>query len=156
VRLTYRRALAAALFLTLSVGSSVAGAVSGPGANENSKLVYTEEIVATDLSFAFDEGSQKRFPSVDYQLVVTVTVMRFCNGQGLGSQQTETPTVTIAPNEEGRAVGAFTVDSGTTDTICACGCGAGSLAIDYTDMTLTNLTGGHVYRLDPISQTFTT
>jgi hypothetical protein len=51
---------------------------------------------------------------------------------------------------------AFTVDSGTTDTICACGCGPGTLTVDYTDMTLTNLASGHVYRLDPISQTYTT
>jgi hypothetical protein len=155
MRPSLQGAIVATALLVLSIGIPVAGAVSGPGANENSKFVYTEEIVATDLVVTIDEGGQKRFESVEYRLDVTVDVFRFCGGQGIGTRQTLAPAVTVTPNEQGRAVGAFTVDSGTSDTPCSC-CTGGTLTVEYFDMTLTNLASGHVYRLDPMSQTYIT
>lgn len=155
MRLTRQAGIVATALFVLSIGVPVAGAVSGPDANENSKFVYTAEIVATDLVLNFDEGGQKRFPSVEYRLDATVEVIRFCGGQGIGTRETVATTVTVTPNEQGRAVGAFTVGSGTSDTPCSC-CTQGTLTVDYSNMTLTNLASGHVYRLDPIRQTYTT
>jgi hypothetical protein len=155
MRLTLQGAIFATALLMLSIGVPLAGAVSGPDANENSKFVYTEEIIATDLVLNFDEGGQKRFPSVVYRLDATVEVIRFCGGQGIGTRETVDPTVTVTPNEQGRAVGAFTVDAGTSVTPCSC-CSQGTLTVDYSNMTLTNLASGHAYRLDPVSQTYTT
>jgi hypothetical protein len=152
----FRTAVVAIAVLVLSLGISTAGAVSGPGANENSKFVYTEEVVATDLVLNFDEGSQKRFVAVEYRLDLTVTVERFCGGQGIATIRAVSDTLTVVPDERGRALGAFTVDSGASDTVCACGCGEGTLTVAYFDMTLTNLATGREYRLDPVSQTYTT
>ena len=44
MRMTFGRTIAATALLAFSAGVPVAGAVSGPGANENSKFVYTETI----------------------------------------------------------------------------------------------------------------
>ena len=149
-------ALAIAALVTLAVASA-AGAVSGPGANENSKFVYTEALGGTgfELVLAFDEGSQKRFGSVEYELAGNTSYVRFCNGQGLGETGAVSKALTVTPDEAGRASGEFTIDSGAGTTICACGCGSGTLTVTFGDMTLTNLATGHVYRLDDFTQTFT-
>lgn len=87
-------ALAAVSLLTLSAGVSIAGAVSDPDADGNGRLHYTEEIVASDLVVNFDEGGQRPFVAVGYRLDATLSVVRFCNGQGLGELSTESATVT--------------------------------------------------------------
>jgi hypothetical protein len=151
----HHRWIATAALLAMCVVVPVAGAVSGPGANENSKFVYTEDLgTALALVLAFDEGSQKRFESIAYQLDGNASHIRFCGGQGLGTMRAFSETLTVTPNEEGRASGVFTIDSGTSDTICACGCGSGTLTVTYSEMTLTNLATGHVYRLDAFTRTF--
>src|SRR5687767_4642690 len=67
MRLTLRKMTVAVAVLMLSAGISVAGA--------STKFSSTEKI--TDIGhlvFDFEEGSLKRFPSVDYKLDATATV----------------------------------------------------------------------------------
>ena len=154
MRLTFRHGVAAATLLVLSTGVSVAGAASGPDAKANGKLVYTEEIVASDLVVNFDEGGQRPFVPVDYRLDATVSVIRFCNGQGLGEQHVASDTVTVLM-PRGHAVGTITLE-GPGTVVCGCDCSQGTLTIDYTEVTLTNVTTGHVYRLNSISQVYST
>jgi hypothetical protein len=146
----------AATGLALVVGLSTAEAVSGPGANENSKFVYTEQLAGFDpLVINFDEGSLKRFASVNYELRATASYTRICDGQGLGSETAVQDTLSAPTSDEGRATGTFSVSSGSGYTVCGCGCNTGTLTVRFTDMTLTNVTTGRVYRLDPFTQTFT-
>jgi hypothetical protein len=145
-------AVAAASLLMLSAGASIAGAVSGPDANTHGRLDYTEEIVASDLIVNFDEGGQRPFVAVDYRLDATRSVVRFCNGQGLGVQSFESATLT-GLMARGHAVGTLTIE-GPGTVICSCGCSQGTLTIDYTDVMLTNVTTGDVYHLEPISQEY--
>ena len=155
MRRTIGTTLAAAVLLALVVGVSTAGAVSGPGANDNSKFVYTEQLAGFDpLVLNFDEGSLKRFASVTYELRGTATYTRICDGIGTGQRTDVLDTLTVLPTE-GRAIGAFTIYTGAGSMVCGCGCATGTLSVSYTDMTLTNVTTGRVYRLDPVSQTFT-
>jgi hypothetical protein len=146
--------LAAASLLTLSAGVSVAGAVSDQDANANGRLQYTEEIVASDLVVNFDEAGQRPFVAVDYRLDATLSVVRFCNGQGLGEQSFESATLT-GVTARGHAVGTLTLE-GPGTVVCSCGCSQGTLTIDYMDVTLTNVTTGDVYRLQPVSQEYST
>jgi hypothetical protein len=133
----------------------VAEAVSGPGANENSKFVYTESLgTGLDLVLTFSEGGQKRFDSVTYQLNGNASHIRICDGQGVGATRVVNEMLAVTPGDDGRGSGFFTVDSGVSETICGCGCGSGSLTVTYK-LTLTNLATGHVYRLDDFMQTFT-
>ena len=82
----HRRLIASVALLVMCVVAPVAGAVSGPGANENSKFVYTEQLGAgLDLVLTFDEGSQKRFESVGYQLDGEASHFQICDGQGAGT-----------------------------------------------------------------------
>lgn len=145
--------VAAVTLLVLSAGVSVAGAVSGPDANPNSKFVYTEQIVSIDLVVAFDEGGQKRLVAVDYLLAATVTRVIGCDGGIQISQDSVSTSVTgLMPDDKGRVVGELGLDgagppSGCVQTILR--------RIGYTDVTLTNVITGHVYRLDPITEAYT-
>ena len=157
MRLTLRAAVAVVALVLMAVAVSTAGAVSGPGANENSKFVYTENLnTGFDLVLTIDEGSQKRFESVTYELGFTASFIRFCGGQGLGTTRTDTKSLSVTPDQDGRAIGAFTIESNTGGVICGCGCGTGTLTVTYDQMTLTNLATDRTYRLDPVTQTFTT
>jgi hypothetical protein len=151
MRLALRRALLAASLLVLSAGVSVAGAVSGPGANENSKFVYTEEVVSTDLVVNFEEGGQKKFSGVDYRLDATVEVYKECGGQALVYLYSASNAVTaLVPDDKGRAAGSVSVEGpGVSDCLETT-----LLRITYAELTLTNLASGHAYRLDPITQTY--
>lgn len=159
MKLTNPRVVVAAAVLLLSVGTSVAGAVSGPGANENSKFVYTEEIVPAgtadtgNLIVNFDEGGQKRFASVDYRLdaVVSAFFGCGCSPQVIGVQYTASQTLMgLAPDDARRVTGSMALDvQGGGGTL-----GETLLHIDYADVTLTNLVSGHIYRLDAISQDY--
>jgi hypothetical protein len=144
--------LAAASLVMLSAGVSMAGAVSGPDPNANGRLDYTEDIAASDLVVNFDEGGQRPFVAVDYRLDATLSVVRFCDGQGLGEQSFESATLT-GVMARGHAIGMLALE-GPGTVICSCGCSQGTLTIDYTDVTLTNVTTGDVYRLDPVSQEY--
>jgi hypothetical protein len=148
-------AFAAASLLMLSAGISIAGAVSGPNANANGRLDQTEEIVASDLVVNFDEGGQRPSVAVDYRLDATLSAVRFCDGQGLGEQSFPSATVTGLTATKGHAVGSLTLE-GPGTVVCSCGCSQGTLTVDYTNVTLTNITTGRVYRLEPISQEYST
>ena len=132
------------LFLALAIaGVSIAGA--------SGKLDYTEtiEFPGGDLVVAFDEGGQKRFDSVGYELTATASAIS-CEAPDhcIGVLSTPIDTITgLVPDDKGRVTGILTlVPTGGGGTICGC-----TLHMDYSDVTLTNLTTGHVYRLDPIS-----
>jgi len=156
MRPEFRTTLAVVALVVMVVAVSTAQAVSGPGANDNSKFVYTEDIVATDLALTFSEGSQKRFDSVTYDLYLVASQFRMCGGQGLGESKEVRDTLTVTPGEDGRTMGAFAYDFGISDTICGCGCGSGTLTVTYDEMTLTNAVTGRVYRLDPVTKTYST
>lgn len=144
-----KRLLAHALVVTgalvLSVGISAAGA--------SSKFVYTEEIEfpSGSLAVTFDEGGQKRFATVDYELTATV-MSKSCSTvdgvtQCLASVANESePVIGLIPDEKGRVTATLTlVRPGGGGGLCEC-----TLHMEYSDVTLTNLRSGHVYRLDPI------
>ena len=153
-----RRTVSTAFAITTLalLGVSTAGAVSGPGANENSKFVYTEQLADFDpLVITFDEGSLKRFASVNYEFRATASYVRICGGQGIGSETAVQDMLSVPVTGEGRATGTFSVSSGSGNTVCGCSCETGTLTVRFTDMTITNGATGRVYRLDPLTQTFT-
>ena len=115
-------------------GISVAGA--------STKFSSTEEITGNDLVLDFEERSLKRFASVDYRLDGAVLAV-YCNGQG-GALLYD--TVALTPDAKGHVSGTLTLDLGPSGSLCE------PHYVEYTDVTLTNLTTGHVYRLDSISQ----
>lgn len=131
--------------LVLSMGISAAGA--------SSKFAYSEEIQfpSGSLVVRFAEASQKRFTSVDYQLTATATATACTTLDGvtkcIGSLAFPSNTVTLVPDEKGQVTGSFMLaGSGSVGGgLCEC-----TLHTEYSDVTLTNLTSGHVYRLDPI------
>ena len=140
--------LVAAVASVLSVGISAAGA--------STKFAYTEHVADTaDLVVSFDEGSLKRFASVEYELAATAVSISCSAGQCIGSlDNLSAPPVTFAPDtERGRVTGTLSLDIPTSPAPCGC---SGTFHVEYTDVTLTNLTTGHVYRLDSISRDWTT
>jgi hypothetical protein len=141
-----RRALA---FLLIVIGVLALSSITQASA----KFSYSESVdSAGNLSVGFDEVGQKRFSSVDYGLSATAVVTWSCNGQTVAQQQFPTGTGSLTPDERGRAAGTITL---TLNPSGGSGCSSAVLArVDYTDVTLTNLSSGHVYRLDPVSQTF--
>jgi hypothetical protein len=146
MRLTVPRVLGMAVVISLVAGVSVAGA--------STKFDSTEVIQfpGGQLVVTFDEGGQKRFSSVDYELSATAVVTS-CQTVGGVTQcaaalSFPTNSVTgLVPDDKGRVAGSLTV-AGTpvSGTICTC-----ISHVDYSDITLMNLTSGHVYRLEPIS-----
>jgi hypothetical protein len=90
--------------------------------------------------------------SVDSRLDADGSAIWDCgNGQLVGAQFFASNTATVVPDVNGHALGSLSLGvqafpSGCTQLVLQ--------RIDYTNVILTNLTTGHVYRLDPISQTF--
>lgn len=123
--------------LALSVGISVAEA--------STKFSSTEQITGSNLVLDFEEGSLKRFASVDYQLDAT-GLQRWgdCAGQAVLIHDASA-TVTFTPDDKGRVTDTLTLVSPPNGFLC------GPQHVEYTGVTLTNLTTGHVYRLDSIS-----
>jgi hypothetical protein len=138
--------LAVTLALVLAVG------VSAPGAS--SKFSYSEEIAATgSLIVTLQEGSLKRFASVEYQLSATADVTVEHPGQTIVARSTPTANAALVPDAKGGTQGVLTLDVDVTaGGGCLCG---GSSRVDYSDVTLSNLATGKVYRLDPISRVLT-
>jgi hypothetical protein len=116
-------------------------------AEASTKFSSTEEITGNDLVLNFEEGSLKRFASVDYQLDATA-LQRWedCGGQSGVLIYDASDTVALTPDDKGRVVGTLTLESPPGGFLCA------PQHVEYTGVTLTNLTTGHVYRLDPISR----
>jgi hypothetical protein len=127
--------------LVLAVGISVAGAVT--------KVSSTEILDNGNLVVSFEERGMKKFASVEYRLDATATVSspnvaeRFPNLQ---------ESVTLTPDDKGGVAGALTESDVNFTPGAPCTCGPRH--VEYYDMTLTNLTTGHVYSLDPISRDF--
>ncbi len=154
MRLALRSAVAAATLMVLSTGVSVAGALPGPGTNDNSRFFYTEEVVSTDLVVNVGEGGQKKLSAVDYRLGGTVEVSLECNGQSVAYFYSVVNVVTgLVPDEKGRVLGNLVLQGPGEPSPCS---EATLLRVEYSDVTLMNLTTGHVYSLDPISQDYPT
>jgi hypothetical protein len=134
-------ALALAVVLTLSAGISVAGA--------STKFSYTQEITDTgNLVFSFEEGSLKRFASVEYRLEATAIVASPDIAQLFEFDE----SVTLTPDDRGRVLDTLTLNVNLSPGGGGCTCGG--RRVEYFDMTLTNVASGHVYRIDPISRDF--
>ena len=101
------------------------------------------------LVIDFEEGSLKKFATVDYQLDATeISRWDSCGGGGSIEVHAVHPDpLTLAP-DAGRTSGNFTVALPPSDQLCA------PQHVEYTDMTVTNVTTGHVYRLDSISRDY--
>jgi len=138
--------------LTLTLAVFLAVGVSAPGAS--SRFSYSEEIAATgSLIVAFQEGSLKRFGSVDYQLTATADVTVEQPDQTIVARSTLMAPATLVPDARGGTQGVLTLDVDiTAGGGCLCG---GSSRVDYSDVTLSNLATGKVYRLDSISRMLT-
>jgi hypothetical protein len=138
--------------LALSAGVGTAGAVSGPGANDNSKFVYTEAIerASSNLTVSVNEGGQKRLSSVDYRLSGTaITLQTLAGGQAIGQEFFPVGSATgLVPDADGRVSGSISLEVNVGPGSCTCG---GSFRVDYTDLVLTNLATGHTYRLADVS-----
>ena len=116
-------------------------------------LTYREEVIAGDLIVTLEERGLSRFASVDYRLDATVGVLRFCNGQGIGHLDSATASaVGLVPDQGGRVVGSLTLEG---SGVGGCGCCTGStFQVEYSDVTLTNLASGRIYRLEPIAESY--
>ena len=127
--------------LVVSVGTPLAGA--------STKFAYTEQLTdAASLVIDFEEGSLKKFLLVDYQLDATETSRwDSCNGGSSAEVNAVNVPLTLAP-EKGRTSGNFAVQLPPSGQLCA------PQHVEYTNMTLTNVTTGHVYRLDSISRDY--
>jgi len=151
MRLSLRHALAATTLLMLALGVAVANA---DPPSTNGKLSYTEVIDDTgSLVLSFDESSQKRFASVDYQVNATFTeFVTFDTGQETGVQGFPNPTVAgLVPSDDGHVLG--NIELANTNGVPGCTCVV-RVEVDYTNLTLTNLSSGHVYRLNDITRTY--
>jgi hypothetical protein len=146
MRLTIARAIGLTFLLSLVLGVSIAEAIP--------KFTSTETIQfpSGNLVVTFDEGGQKRFESVDYRLAATAEA-RSCTTvndvtQCISVRWEPSADVTgLIPDDKGRVAGSLALDSGAGGgTICGC-----VTHMDYSEATLTNLTSGRVYRLEPIS-----
>jgi len=144
--------LAVVAVVVLSIGAGAARAVSGPGANDNSKFVYTEAVdqVANNLTITFSEGGQKRFASVDYQATGQAETTQVLSGGQVVKQLLfpDPALIVLSPDADGRASGSTTLVVNPGPSPCLCG---GSFRIDYTNVVLTNISSGHVYRLADVS-----
>jgi hypothetical protein len=140
-----RRILGLALLLAGVLVFSVGTPVAGAGA----KFAYTAQLTdGGSLVVDFEEGSLKRFASVDYQLDATETSRwDSCSGGSIEVNAVSVPLLDV-PVENGRTSGNFTIPLPPSNQLCA------PQHVAYTDMTLTNSTTGHVYRLDSISRDY--
>ena len=127
--------------LVLSAGISVAGA--------GTKLTSAEILDNGNLVVGFEERGLKRFTSVDYQLNATAIVSSPTLAQLYEGLQ---EGVTLTPDDKGAVADTLTETDVSFPSGVPCTCGPRH--VEYFDMTLTNLTTGHVYRLDSISRDY--
>ena len=137
--------------LTLALAAVVALAVGASSGGASSKFSYSEEVTATgDLVVRFDEMSLKRFVVVDYRLDATADALSAssCATQQILQRLFQTATVSLAPDAKGRVTGTLTLDLDVPQVMTC----QYLRHVEYTNVTLTNLSTGHLYRLDPISR----
>jgi hypothetical protein len=139
-----QRILGLVLVLTSAVVLSVGISVAGAG----TKLTSTEILDNGNLVVSFEERGLKRFSLVDYQLDATAIVSSPTFAQLFEGLQA---SITLTPDDKGAIAGTLTLSVVVISPV-PCTCGPRQVA--YFDMTLTNLTTGHVYSLDPISRDF--
>jgi hypothetical protein len=145
-----KRTMRRPLILTLALALFLAVGVSTPGAS--SKFSYSEEIAANaSLVVSFQEGSLRRFESVEYRLDATADVTLEQPGQTITVRSTPTASTTLVPDARGGTQGVLTLDVDITAGGCLCG---GTALVEYSSVTLTNLATGKIYRLEPINRTF--
>jgi hypothetical protein len=137
----------------VGVGCIAAALVAIVPAVASAKLAYTEAVAADGtLTASFSEPGLKKLASVDYQLKADVTATWDCDAATTSTQVLgETKTTTVVPGGNGHAVGSISIAVQSSPSGCA------QLVlreVDYTSVTLTNLTTGTVYPLDSISRTF--
>ena len=145
MQLTVARALCTVGLMCLVVGVSTVGA--SPKFSSTATILFP----GGSLLVTFDEGGQRRFAAVDYELSANVAATSCTSVDGelscITTATQRTATVTGIVPVSGRAAGSFTLAAiAGGGTICAC-----VLHVDYSDITLTNLTSGRVYELEPIS-----
>lgn len=102
------------VLLALVFGASIGGATSSPG---NGKLGYAEAVSDRGaLVVSIDESGQKRFASVDYQLVADVSVYSLCeSGQAIAvGFPGLADTTSVTPDAQGHAAGTVYLASGHT------------------------------------------
>src|SRR5262245_24431932 len=121
--------------LTMTAGAGPAGAVPGPGGNENGKFVYSEAIdpVTSNLAVRFSEGSQKRFAAVDYTLSATLVATWQCTGgQAISEQLFPTASLGgLVPDSSGRVSATATLE---VDRGPGTACPGTSFQADYTNV----------------------
>ncbi len=123
-------------------------------AEASTKFAYAETFDAVDvanLNVAFEEGSLKRFEAVEYQLDATAVVTWTCaGGQSVAEQLFPSTSLAVAPDDKGRVSGSATLD---LDRSPAGPCPGVGFSVAHSNLMLTNLRTGHVYRLDSIART---
>jgi hypothetical protein len=140
-----RRSLGLGLLLA---GVLVFSLVTSP-AGAGNKFAYTEQITdARSLAVDFEEVGLKKFAAVDYRLEASA-LAHYCDGGEEGALLSG-PTVAFVPDSKGP------ITDGTL--ILGLPTPSGHLClpdhIEYTNVTLTNVTTGHVYHLDSISRDY--
>jgi hypothetical protein len=127
--------------LALTTGISFAGA--------STKFAYTEQLTeARSLLVDFEEGSLKKFASIDYRLDATETSRwDTCGGGSIEVSAVSVHLDDVVP-VDGRTTGNFTVPLPPSGQLCA------PQQVQYTNMTLTNVSTGHLYRLASISKNY--
>ena len=127
--------------LIVALGSAVTVASASTKFDDRTSIDDTGELVVV-----FEEKSLKRFDGVAYRLEAVgelVTPTMRIGGQAL----IETETL-LVPDTNGRVTGSLATTLGLL-FLGPCGC-TGGRYVEYTNIVLTNLATGHVYRLDPI------
>jgi hypothetical protein len=141
-----RRSVAIALAVSAAL-------VVATAAGASTKFASTEEITAAgSLVVTFDEGSQKRFPAVEYRLDASALLIIDVDAD-LQFRVVYSPSasVTLIPDSKGRATGALTLDIDQSGQCQLFRCGT-LRYIEYFDIKVTNLTTGKSYPLDNIHQ----
>jgi hypothetical protein len=145
IRQIFGLTLALTAVLVLAAGTSNSGA--------STKFAYTEEVTGTgDAVVHFEEMTLKRFEVVNYQLDATADAFSasLCDTRQILHRLFPTATMLLAPDAKGRVSETLTLDLSVPQELpCQY-----LRRVEYTNVTLTNLTTGHVYRLDPISREF--
>ena len=137
------------LGLALLLAGVVVVSVGTPLAGAGNKFAYTEHITdARSLAVDFEEGGLKKFAAVDYRLDASAFA-RYCDGAEEATLLSGLP-VAFEPDSRGR----ITDGTLTLGPPISSGHPCVPDHIEYTTVTLTNITTGHVYRLDPISRDY--
>ena len=146
-----RRVFVFALVLAATLGVSILL----PLADASTRFAYTEEIVGPannsdygSLAVVFEEGSQKRFASVEYRLDAQASAL-FELDSSIRVARLYDPSagVTLEPDGKGRVSGSLTLDIDDSGRCLEFPCGT-LISVEYVDVTLTNLATGKVFRLD--------